>query len=96
MRKFITKTAYRLEDRFRAFCGEITPGKKLAAILTVLLVCAAANIYIVFRAVYNIGRGSNRDMPGIGHITTPQLDKPGNPAAGDSIKGKGGGDEIHR
>ncbi|MBF0647434.1 DUF3989 domain-containing protein [Dysgonomonas sp. GY75] len=95
MRKFIKKAAYRLEDRLRALCGEITPGKKLAAILTVLLVCTAANIYIVFRAVYNLGRDSYTNIPGIGHITPPQLDKPGNRMAGDSIKGKGAGDESY-
>lgn len=89
MEKQIKKTG--LQDRLRSLCGEITPGKRLAFILSVLAVGTAANLYITFRAVCHIGLGAN-PAPGMErHITGPApLKSTGAAAACDSLAGKGG------
>lgn len=89
MEKQIKKTG--LQDRLRSLCGEIAPGKRLALILAVLAVGTAANLYITFRAVYQIGRNT-APVPGMErHITGPGPLKPtGAAAACDSLAGKGG------
>lgn len=86
------KAADALQDRFRALCGEITPGKRLTVILTVLAVCTAVNLYITFKAIYNLGRDSQKgSIPAAMHIGQPEITRSGNePGVRDSVKGKGG------
>lgn len=85
------KAGFSLADRLRAFCGEITPGKRLAFILAVLAVCTAANLYITFKAVYNMGRG--RLLPDTGHIGRPGPVRPSDAAVCDTLIREGGNDE---
>lgn len=97
MKKRLKRLADRLEDRFRACCGEITPGKRLAVILIILAAGTAANVYITFRAVYNLGAAGQRGrIPDTGHIAVPRPlkdTKDIHTARCDSVAGKGGGDE---
>lgn len=78
------RIAIRLEERIRRLLGEITPGKRLALILTVLAVCTVANLYITFNAIYNMGRDSV--LPAIGHIDCPPTGKPAGGALYDTFR----------
>ena len=44
------------DDRLRSFCGALTPEKRLAAILITGALFAVVNFYMIFRAIYDIGR----------------------------------------
>lgn len=44
------------DDRLRSFCGALTPEKRLAAILILGVLFAVVNFYMIFRAIYDIGR----------------------------------------
>lgn len=44
------------DDRLRSFCGALTPEKRLAAILILGALFAVVNFYMIFRAIYDIGR----------------------------------------
>lgn len=41
-------------------CGRLTPGKRVAAIVVMVVVFAGVNFYMLFRAVYNIDREDAR------------------------------------
>ena len=45
-----------LEDMFRSMCGRITPGKRIAVTLVLLLLFSIGSIYTVVSAIYNFGK----------------------------------------
>lgn len=56
MKKIINKIKDWIEDRFRSICAPMGPGTRILVIVTLIVVFAAINFYITFRAIYNIGR----------------------------------------
>jgi len=60
MRKLFIKARDYLDDGLRGMCGRLTPGKRVAAIVGMVVVFAGVNFYMLFRAVYNIGREDAR------------------------------------
>ena len=45
-----------LEGMFRSMCGRITPGKRIAVTLVLLLLFSIGSIYMVVSAIYNFGK----------------------------------------
>lgn len=77
MKKFLIRIKDAADDRLRSFCGALTPEKRLAAILIMGALFAIVNFYMIFRAIYDIGR---EDIPHevieIMHIEAPALSSP--------------------
>lgn len=62
------------DDRLRRLCGRITPGKRLAVILTMFLFFSIASVYIFVSAIYNIGKNEGRRIE-IEHIRLLELQR---------------------
>lgn len=60
------------DDSLRRLCGRITPGKRLAVILTMFLFFSIASVYIFVSAIYNIGKNEGRRIE-IEHIRLLEL-----------------------
>jgi hypothetical protein len=56
MEKLIRKIKDWMKDSFRRLCTPVSPGTRMLAVVIVAAVFAVANFYILFRAIYNIGR----------------------------------------
>lgn len=65
------------DDRLRSFCGALTPEKRLAAILILGALFAVVNFYMIFRAIYDIGReDAPREVIEITPIEVPDFTGP--------------------
>lgn len=62
------------DDRLRRLCGRITPGKRLAVILTMFLFFSIASVYIFVSGIYNIGKNDGRRIE-IEHIRLLELQR---------------------
>jgi hypothetical protein len=56
MRELINKIKNRMEESLRRLCAPVSPGTRMLVIIIVAAVFAVVNFYILFRAIYNIGR----------------------------------------
>jgi hypothetical protein len=56
MKELINKIKNRMEDGFRRLCAPVSPGTRMLVVMIVAAVFAVVNFYILFRAIYNIGR----------------------------------------
>lgn len=66
------------DDRLRSFCGALTPEKRLAAILITGALFAIVNFYMIFHAIYDIGRDdAPREAIEIAPIEVPDFTGPG-------------------
>lgn len=73
MRKFISNIKDRIEDGARRICAPMGPGTRILVIITLVAVFAVCNFYIMFRAIYNIGReDENRELID-SEITMPEM-----------------------
>lgn len=62
------------DDSLRRLCGRITPGKRLAVILTMFLFFGIASVYIFVSGIYNIGKNEGRRIE-IEHIRLLELQR---------------------
>ena len=62
------------DDSLRRLCGRITPGKRLAVILTMFLFFSVASVYIFVSGIYNIGKNEGRRIE-IEHIRLLELQR---------------------
>ncbi len=72
--KFIRKIQDWADDSLRRLCGRITPGKRLAVILTMFLFFSIASVYIFVSGIYNIGKNEGRRIE-IEHIRLLELQR---------------------
>lgn len=56
MKNLFIKARNFLDDGLRRACGRLTPEKRVVAIIGMAVVFAVINFYMLFRAVYDIGR----------------------------------------
>lgn len=74
MKEWISELRYSIEDSLRRFCGEITPEKRLIGILTIILIAGVANIYLLVKSIYNIGKDdAKKELIEIRHIQAIDL-----------------------
>lgn len=82
MKNRIKELGYWVEDKLKDLSGEITPGKRLAVILVMLLLFTTLNLYFTFTAISNRARGQEKKKHlKIEHIQRMELLKeksPGN------------------
>lgn len=60
MRKRILKIRSLAESKLRGLCDSLTPEKRKAVVIGLFVVFAAVNFYMIFRAIYDIGREDAR------------------------------------
>lgn len=72
--RFIRKIQDWADDSLRRLCGRITPGKRLAVILTMFLFFSVASVYIFVSGIYNIGKNEGRRIE-IEHIRLLELQR---------------------
>ena len=53
-----------LDERLRRMCGRITPGKRLAVILVMLLLFGGLSVYITVSSIYRIGKRDGLPLHG--------------------------------
>ena len=72
--RFIRKIQEWADDSLRRLCGRLTPGKRLAVILTMFLFFSIASVYIFVSGIYNIGKNEGRRIE-IEHIRLLELQR---------------------
>lgn len=74
IRKYVVLVQDWVEDKLRRLCGRITPGKRLAVLLTMFLFFGIASVYIFVSAIYEIGKNEGQRIE-IEHIQLLELQK---------------------
>jgi hypothetical protein len=69
----------RIETSLRKVCGRVSPERRAAVIVVMLVVFAALNFWVTGRAIWSIGRG---DSP-VERISLPDVTSPSD--AGDPV-----------
>lgn len=78
MRKIISKVKDWIGDKARAVCAPMSPGRRVVTIVVLIVVFAAVNFYITFRAIYNIGReDARREVIEITPLNVPDFELEG-------------------
>ena len=78
----IRKLSDLFDQWLRRMCGRLTPGKRLAVILTMLLSFSFLSVYMTISSIYNMGRrDAEKDFLEIEHIRDLDL----RPAGGVGI-----------
>lgn len=74
MKKLFIKARDFLDDGLRGMCGRLTPEKRVIAIVVMAVVFAVINFYMIFSAIYNIGReDAGRDVIEITPLSIPDI-----------------------
>lgn len=60
MKKLFGKLRDGIEDCLRKVCGKISPDRRAITIVVLLIIFAAVNFWVTFRAIYSIGREERR------------------------------------
>ena len=65
----INKLSDKADEWLRRMCGRLTPGGRLAVILTMLLSFSILSVYMAVSSIYNMGRrDAEKEMIEIEHI----------------------------
>jgi hypothetical protein len=74
MKKVISKIRDWIEDRLRSICAPMGPGTRILVIVILIVVFAAINFYITFKAIYNIGREDKKQNPVSLPVAIPDME----------------------
>ncbi len=56
MKKMYVKIKQQVSERLRGLCDRLSSQNRLIAIIVLVVLFALANFYMIFRAIYDIGR----------------------------------------
>ena len=70
----MTKIQDWADEKLRRLCGRITPGKRLAVLLTMFLFFSIASVYIFVSGIYNMGKNEGQRIE-IEHIKLLELQR---------------------
>lgn len=74
IRQTIINLKDRLDDSLRRLCGSLTPEKRIITVVAMVSVFAIVNFYMIFHAIYSIGReDAQRELIEITPITVPDF-----------------------
>lgn len=74
MKKIIEKIRDYIDGGLREMCGRMSPDKRFITIIALGGLFAIVNIYVTFRAIYNIGReDARREQIEITPLSTPDF-----------------------
>ena len=68
----MTKIQDWADEKLRRLCGRITPGKRLAVLLTMFLFFSIASVYIFVSGIYNMGKNEGQHIE-IEHRISPLI-----------------------
>ena len=60
MKKMFVKIKESVEEKLRKLCSGLSPEKRVPAIVVLAALFAIGNFYMIFRAIYDIGREDAR------------------------------------
>ena len=60
MKKMLVKIRDLAEEKLRAACAGLSPEKRVITIVVLTVLFALGNFYMIFRAIYDIGREDGR------------------------------------
>ncbi len=60
MKKAYVKFKEAIEEKLRGLCGRLSPEKRVITIIVLVVLFALVNFYMIFRAIYDIGREDAR------------------------------------
>lgn len=60
MKKAYVKFKEAIEKKLRGLCGRLSPEKRVITIIVLVVLFALVNFYMIFRAIYDIGREDAR------------------------------------
>lgn len=76
MKERIKEFGYWIEDKLKDLCGEITPDKRLAVIIIMLLLFTILNLYFTFTSIKTWGmEEERRNQLKIEHVKGLKLEK---------------------
>lgn len=74
MKKFIQKIKDFVEIRLKGLCERISPEKRVMTIVILFALFALVNFYMIFRAIYDIGReDAGQEIMQIAPIEVPNF-----------------------
>ncbi len=56
MKKMYVKIKQKMSEKLRGLCDHLSPRNRLITIIVLVVLFALANFYMIFRAIYDIGR----------------------------------------
>lgn len=56
MKKMLVKIRYLAEEKLRGVCAGLSPEKRVMTVIVLTALFALGNFYMIFRAIYDIGR----------------------------------------
>lgn len=60
MKKAYVKFKEAIEEKLRGLCGRLSPEKRVITVIVLVVLFALVNFYMIFRAIYDIGREDAR------------------------------------
>ncbi len=74
MKKMFVKIKESAEEKLRKLCAGLSPEKRVPAIVMLAVLFAIGNFYLIFRAIYDIGREDvQRDIIEIAPLDIPDI-----------------------
>ena len=74
MKKMFVKIKESAEEKLRKLCAGLSPEKRVPAIVMLAVLFALGNFYLIFRAIYDIGREDvQRDIIEIAPLDIPDI-----------------------
>jgi len=74
MKQLINRIKDWIEECLRRICGGLTPRKRTLTVVMLIVVFAIVNFYIIFRAIYNIGREDAQPERIDLHVVVPDFE----------------------
>ena len=74
MKKMFVKIKESVEEKLRKLCSGLSPEKRVPASVVLAVLFALGNFYLIFRAIYDIGREDvQRDIIEIAPLDIPDI-----------------------
>ncbi len=87
MKKMYVQTKQQVSEKLRSLCDRLSPQNRLIAIIVLVVLFALANFYMIFRAIYDIGReNAGQEILRIAPIEVPDF-VPANSLSDEKIRG---------
>ena len=74
MKKMFVKIKESVEEKLRKLCAGLSPEKRMLTVIVLAVLFALGNFYLIFRAIYDIGReDAQRDIIEIAPLDIPDI-----------------------
>ena len=74
MKKMYVKIKQQVSEKLHALCDRLSPKNRLVTIIVLVVLFALVNFYMIFRAIYDIGReDASQELMQIAPIEIPEF-----------------------